>query len=80
MRKIETKYYCDYCGKVLGKKPHISICMGPYAGLVKPSEWKHKKKIETRPYQFCDIDNCLAEFLIKNCTKKQSSKTADKKK
>jgi hypothetical protein len=71
MRIIETRYYCDYCGKSLKNKPHISIWMGPYAGPVKPPEWKNKKKIETRPYQFCDIDNCMTPFLIHNCTKKE---------
>ena len=72
MQKIETHYYCDYCGKDLGNKTHVSIHMGPYAGIVKPPEWKNKKRLEIRPYQFCDIDNCLTKFLINNCTEEES--------
>ena len=71
MKIVKTCYICDYCEKELGEKAHISIWMGPYAGLVKPPEWKNKKRLEARPYHFCDIDNCLTSFLINNCTKKE---------
>lgn len=70
MRKIETRYYCDYCERLIGDHPHISISIRCWAGIVKPPEWKHKKRLEDRPYQFCDNDTCLMAFLIHNCTKK----------
>lgn len=79
MQVIETRYYCDYCGKSLRDKQHISIHICHYAGVVKPPEWKHKKRLEDRPYQFCDIDNCLTGFLFNNAKKdKKHGKTKTK--
>ena len=80
MPMIETHYYCDDCEKDLKEKSHISIWMGPYAGPVKPPEWKNKKRLDKRPYHFCDIENCLTPFLINNCTKKELKAEKPKKK
>jgi len=71
MRKIETKYYCDYCEKPLGDRSHISIHIKNYAGIVSSPEWKHRKHLENRPYQFCNVDDCFAKFLSYNFTKKE---------
>lgn len=75
MRLIKTVYYCDFCGKELKEKSHICIEIGHYAGIVKPPEWKHIRKLESRPYQFCDIDHCLTGFLLYNSTKKEIKKS-----
>lgn len=79
MRDIEVNYYCDYCKKKLGNKQHVSIHIKNYAGIVCPPVWKHLHKLEDRPYQFCDIDNCLAKFLIINKIKKEHKKEKKKK-
>jgi hypothetical protein len=80
MKTIKTIYSCDFCEKDLKENDHISIWMGPYAGIVKSPEWRNIKKIETRPYQFCDIDHCLTGFLFHNCTKKEIQKNNKKNK
>ena len=65
MKITEIHYYCDHCEKELTEKRHISICLGTYAGYVEPPKWKHKERLEERPYQFCNI-HCLRKFLTDN--------------
>jgi hypothetical protein len=73
MRKIEINYFCDFCEKKIGDKPHICIVIDRYASVVKPPEWKHLKKLKSRPYQFCDIDHCLTRFLLTNSKKTKTN-------
>jgi hypothetical protein len=69
MQITKTHYYCDYCGIELEGKGHISIHIKNYAGFVKPPDWKHKTKLEDRPYQFCGGEH-LISFLSTNARKK----------
>ena len=73
MKVVVDHYYCDYCGKEIGDKGHISIDIHFYAGWVKPPKWKHKIVLEDRPYQFCG-DECLCNFMKTNSKKQRKSK------
>jgi len=69
MQITKIHYYCDYCGKELENKEHICIYVCHFASWVKPPNWKHKSKLENRPYQFCD-EKCLITFLKTNSKKR----------
>ena len=72
MRKII--YFCDYDGKELGDKTHISVEFGQNSGWaekIREGVWKHIKTVRGR-HQFCN-GQCLLRFfkaLKKNTTGK----------